>query len=1679
MKRFLIMVLSIFMLFTSMGNGSYKVYAEPGDSEETIVTEPEETEETVTETEEPEVTEATEPAEELPAKTEAEVEVIAEPEGPFEPEETAVSEETEVHEETAEPAEEPVETEETPAETAEEPSEMMEETGRTAYVTYVLPEGASLVIDGQTYTGSYSETINDFDGYFKVPDNAPVKDGWNFVYWTVTANGIAQGKYWAGDSNTLWDDENGTEITDQEVTIICEPYFEKKYTFTVNYHLMLDGATMGEDAGPIVTRSYEDMAADYFGLPRPYKEGKEYLGWALTEGGAAITKSEFFETLEAGNTTIDLYAVWQDAVIYKVIYRVDPADGYLYLDGNGQPVYEYTDEYSSDRQLSHVLPTFLYPVSTNGKVFNGWFAYDQDIDMDTYSYPGDQIWFTTGRAMDFDENHEHVKTASWTDGEQYDLRLHLNGGALENRSAYVTDFILDGDTATAKFTQYDVNNKMILPGDDYIGTKVQWPISKTNAALKGWSKLPEPTADDPLYEDLGSVFAESSIGDIDLYAIWDEQPVEQKYTVEYVFPGASMMSTGDYNYYSDSYSETVDLGSDYYVSQNKPERSGYVFRGWTITTTAQPDAQPQTGLKAGECLSGDVLPAAGGKITLTAEWVEDFTFTITYMINREDAVYVQTGTNENITAEKHISCLKLNDPTPSSPTSVHLGWAFESNAEYGVSFDEIKEKLISEGTNEITLYGVWKDAEHYNVIYQVNEGEGYWLEDGQKVCTKTQALNEIGDGQFDGTALDKPENERAEQGYVFAYWKMGTELIPSYGEFNLETLQQAAEVIDGVKTVTLTAQWEQAETYTATLHLNGGTLDNEEGLTKIDNDTYQLSFTEYNLNSLPLPYQKPDNSYHAPWAVSKPKYVLIGWTPDPQRSWGYFKLAEEIFRNDNWEVIPADVDLYPIWEEKIYSIDYMVLEDDAVLLSGDISGNESFSQYNAEDGVTINCNAIRNGYTLAGWAVSKEDAAAGRVTFVNGQTADDYFDAQESSSKYVRTNLYAVWTAEEKTYTASFYLNKGTLEGYKANSKGLVKVPVTTASFATFIPERKGYDFTGWYTDSKLQNEYTAEDFANTPKNITLYAGWEGRFYIVRLNANASDAYFITEDEFGDGEHIEDLNCMVKFGENSVIEDKPIRSGYTFKGWAVSPEDAVNNKVTYKNGTKYTAFAEDPQTSEVVDLYAVWSLDTYTLKLTLNSGTYTSGPVGDVKLSKGVLTGKYTVLDPTILDNIVDPVDDAQRFTRNGYIFEGWYTDKKLTKKYDLSTMEPGNITLFAKWTAKTYTIHFDPNQGIVPVPETFTPVLEKDEEGRGILDGFIFNKKQKMTVKVSKMGYKFLGWSRDPEATKATYKTGKSYKNYSTDGEDVTLYAVWKLNTYTMKLYVNGGTFNKEVMEAIGMNAPEIPVKKGIMSAKYTIENPDAATYIFAPAEGITDPELSGVFTKKGYTFGGWFKDKSFKKPFSLETDFKEPKSITLYAKWIPNQYTVRLHLGDAYAFIGEDGPRNPDEDDYIEFAATFNKKRMAEKVVPLNTGYTFLGWAISEEEAEEGIVTYKYGKQYKSFAKAYDDDPMEGCIVDLYPVFELTNYKTTLVLNGGTIDGLTVKKGKASFNYTINEYDEVFGQYVYNSAIVSRKGYTFAGWYRYKTCPEWALVYDSEEDYIVSGRYLGTTLYAKWIKN
>ena len=60
-------------------------------------------------------------------------------------------------------------------------------------------------------------------------------------------------------------------------------------------------------------------------------------------------------------------------------------------------------------------------------------------------------------------------------------------------------------------------------------------------------------------------------------------------------------------------------------------------------------------------------------------------------------------------------------------------------------------------------------------------------------------------------------------------------------------------------------------------------------------------------------------------------------------------------------------------------------------------------------------------------------------------------------------------------------------------------------------------------------------------------------------------------------------------------------------------------------------------------------------------------------------------------------------------------------------------------------------------------------------------------STSLSRTGYTFLGWNTDKNATSAMYSPGQTYST----NVSVTLYAIWRANTYTVNFDANGGTLS------------------------------------------------------------------------------------------------------------------------------------------------------------------------------------------------------------------------------------------------------------------------------------------------
>lgn len=192
---------------------------------------------------------------------------------------------------------------------------------------------------------------------------------------------------------------------------------------------------------------------------------------------------------------------------------------------------------------------------------------------------------------------------------------------------------------------------------------------------------------------------------------------------------------------------------------------------------------------------------------------------------------------------------------------------------------------------------------------------------------------------------------------------------------------------------------------------------------------------------------------------------------------------------------------------------------------------------------------------------------------------------------------------------------------YKLNGGKMVAAnPVSYNNVLSLpTPTRAGYKFDGWYTDKNFKNKVKKL----TKKNATLYAKWS-QPYTIKYVMNKGKNHKSNPKKYG----------------GTITLKNPTRSGYTFKGWYADRK--FKKKVTKVSGKNVT-------------LYAKWAKN-YKITYKLNGGKNSKG---NPKKASGTVKLKSP--------------------TRAGYVFKGWYTNKRLTKRVTKLSMTK-NRTVYAKW---------------------------------------------------------------------------------------------------------------------------------------------------------------------------------------------------------------------------------------------------------------------------------------------------------------------------------------------------------------------------------------------------------------
>ena len=325
-------------------------------------------------------------------------------------------------------------------------------------------------------------------------------------------------------------------------------------------------------------------------------------------------------------------------------------------------------------------------------------------------------------------------------------------------------------------------------------------------------------------------------------------------------------------------------------------------------------------------------------------------------------------------------------------------------------------------------------------------------------------------------------------------------------------------------------------------------------------------------------------------------------------------------------------------------------------------------------------------------------------------------------------------------YTISFYSGE-TLVGTVATA-GNEKIVLPAA------PAKAGYTFGGWYTDKDVWKDRLTEDsFAGRAltENLDVYARY------IRNEEPSAAEYTISF--YIDGA----LADIIRTSGNETLDlpAAPGKDGYTFAGWFF-------DNGTWRNELTADTYSEKPLTGDV-SVYAFYEKteepvlpQEYTVFFDVDNGT----PVAAVTTSR---------------------IEKQPQTTREGYTFEGWYTDKNFTEKVTFPYEVTRAQTLYAKWEKNTYTVHFETDGGTA-VGDMIVSVIERSPS-------------------TEKKGYTFEGWYADENFTeKVTFPYEVTRAQ--------TLYAKWTQNIpagITFTVDADGVLTGAEGLTESGMTV-EIP---------------------------------------------------------------------------------------------------------------------------------------------------------------------------------------------------------------------------------------------------------------------------------
>lgn len=293
------------------------------------------------------------------------------------------------------------------------------------------------------------------------------------------------------------------------------------------------------------------------------------------------------------------------------------------------------------------------------------------------------------------------------------------------------------------------------------------------------------------------------------------------------------------------------------------------------------------------------------------------------------------------------------------------------------------------------------------------------------------------------------------------------------------------------------------------------------------------------------------------------------------------------------------------------------------------------------------------------------DDADGTIYYGYFERSDNYYDTVNYSS-YVFHAEEDIWEGYLPACTIDSGATStapGTIAAITQTvAKPVISVSVSGTSYKVKITSKTSGAFIYYTTDGSEPNaayskgtRYTGAFTVSPGKTVKAVA-------VCNKYADSSvsskklaklTTYKITFKSNG-GKGSMSKQSMAKGVSTAISKNKFSKKYYTFTGWNTK---ANGKGKSYKNKAKI-------KLTKNITLYAQWKLTKYKITYKLNGGK-------NAKKNPTAYTYK------TLTIKLKNP-------TRKGYVFKGWYLDKKFKKKVTvINKGSSGNKTLYAKWKKK------------------------------------------------------------------------------------------------------------------------------------------------------------------------------------------------------------------------------------------------------------------------------------------------------------------------------------------------------------------------------------------------------------